>query len=144
MTILRTDLRNTRESAKEIRFAPVGIITATDVQEAISQVSGGGGGGTPVNPTNVSTTPFIVTGAMTLLYVDSTALAITILLPPEADRASVPIGIKDIAGHALSNNITIIPDGSETIDGLPSVVINAPYGGFILYPRSGVGYAVAP
>lgn len=144
MTIVRTDLKNTRESAKEIRFVPVGIITATDVQTAIDQISGGGGGSTPINPTNVSATPYVVQPSDTLLYVDTTFSAITIQLPSEANRAGLPIGIKDIIGNAAANNITIMPFGAETIDGLSFITINAAYGGFILYPRAGVGYAVAP
>ena len=41
--------------------------------------------------------------------------------------------IKDVAGNAKTNNITIQRQGSDTIDGLTSVVINANYGSMSFY-----------
>ena len=41
--------------------------------------------------------------------------------------------IKDEAGTAKNNNITILAYGSQTIDGTNSVVLESPYGAFSLY-----------
>src|SRR5947209_6375152 len=48
--------------------------------------------------------------------------------------AMVPITIIDLGGHARNFNITILPFGTETIDGLASITITANYGAFTLNP----------
>jgi hypothetical protein len=44
--------------------------------------------------------------------------------------------IKDISGAAVGNNITIVPFGSQTIDGGASIIINQNYQIIRLYPRN--------
>ena len=42
--------------------------------------------------------------------------------------------VKDESGVASSaNSITLVPSGSQTIDGAPSLIVESPYGGVLLY-----------
>lgn len=142
MTIVRTDLRDTRERAREQRFEPTGAVTATNVQKAIEQVAT-----TPqaVSGTSVNAamSPYTVLSTDAMLYVDSSAGAVQILLQASAARLGVPLGIKDVGGAAATNNITLTPSGVETIDALTSMVLDSNYGGVQLNPRTS-SYTVAP
>lgn len=140
MTQVHTDLGNTRESARRIRFEPTGSITATNVQKAVEQ--GGGGGGAIVG-TNVAVTPYNVLPTDTVLYVDTSIGAVTINLGSAADRTGIPLSVKDVTGHAAANNISLVPSGIETVDGLAPYLINMDFGGVRLYPRTG-SFTVAP
>jgi len=140
MPVVRTDLRNTRESARRIRFEPVSPITATDVQEAIRQVTLV----TPsIAPTNVAASPYAPALGDTLLWVDTSAPRI-INLPTGASRGGKALEIKDITGNANANNITINPSGAETIDGLAPMLIDINYGGVTLYPKPAGGWTTQP
>lgn len=78
-----------------------------------------------------------------LVFNKTSGAATGVTLPESAARAG-PIRIKDGKGDASSNNITITPDGSETIDGLPSWVISFDMGGVLLVPRpDGLGWWTA-
>lgn len=46
-----------------------------------------------------------------------------------------PITVVDAGGNGTSAPITILPFGSETIDGLASIEISHPYGAFVLTPN---------
>lgn len=46
----------------------------------------------------------------------------------------VPITVVDISGAANTNNITILPFGTEKIDGLSSIKIQSAYGAWSLRP----------
>ena len=77
------------------------------------------------------------------LGVDSSGAAITVNLPAASDAVSGKVLIvKDEAGNAGSNNITISPDGSEQIDGSASYTISTNYGVVHLI-STGSGWAVA-
>jgi hypothetical protein len=54
-------------------------------------------------------------------------------LPPARSMPNRWVVIKDEAGTAAVNNITITPAGLETIDGAASVVINTNYGSRRVY-----------
>ncbi len=112
MTIIRTDLRNTREAAHEIRSQSFGAITAVDVQSALEQITT-----TPksISPTNISSvnSPYAVLVSDTLLLVDTAGGAVTINLPAQISRGGVPLTIKDSTGH---NPISVVPIAGETID----------------------------
>lgn len=60
------------------------------------------------------------------ILINKTVPAATTVHLPAADGAS-PITIKDIAGNAETYNITIDPDGSETVDGQSTFVIASNY-----------------
>jgi hypothetical protein len=76
-----------------------------------------------------------VAGSDNIILINKTvAAASSVQLPAAAIRGGFPVTIKDLKGDAATNNITILPDGSETIDGLSSVVINSNYGSFVFWP----------
>ena len=85
-----------------------------------------------------------VTGETILLINKAVPAAHNIQLPTAASRVGVPIVIKDYAGNAASNVATILPNGSELIDGLASLPINSNYGGFKLVPISTGGWYIDP
>jgi hypothetical protein len=135
----------TRESARRERFEPTGGITETNVQKAIEQVAT-----TPqsINGTSVTSTssPYQVLQTDTAIYIDTSGGAVEIDLQPGINRLGVPITIKDVTGHANTNNITIKPNGSDTVDGYTNanpLLVSANFGGFRLNPITG-GYAIAP
>jgi hypothetical protein len=143
MPQIHTNLRTTRESARQLRFEPTGPVTQTDVQKAIEQVST-----TPqaISATSIAVadSPYTVPASVSVLYVDSSGGAVTVNLSLAAARLGVPLVIKDIGGAASSNNITINRAGAETIDSLTAITLSADYGGVRLNPRTGVGYTVSP
>ncbi len=51
-----------------------------------------------------------------------------------------PLTVVDVGGFAATNNITILPFGTEKIMGLTSLVISTNFGGFNLLPVSGGGW----
>jgi hypothetical protein len=58
----------------------------------------------------------------------------SVQLPNAVSRSGLPVTVKDLKGDAATNNITVLPSGSETIDGLASLRINSNYGGYQLLP----------
>lgn len=136
----------TRESARRHRFEPTGAVTQTNVQKAIEQVAT-----TPQaitgTPVAFAQSPYPVKATADLvLYVDTSGGAVEIDLPASAARLGLPLTIKDVTGNAASNNITIKPNGAETIDGYTNgnpLLVSAAYGGFRLNPRTS-SYTIAP
>ena len=142
MTILRTNIGNTRERARQLRFEPAGAITQTNVQKAIEQVS--------TQPSAISSTPvavgqspYTVLLTDTFLYLDTAGGSITINLQPAAARAGIPLVIKDVTGHGFANPVSLVPSGAETVDSLAPYPLNADFGGVKLNPLAG-GYTVSP
>lgn len=69
-----------------------------------------------------------------IIGVTDTSAARTISLPPAATAATDRLYIiKDQSGGASVNNITVDPDGAETIDGAATAVINTNYGSLSIY-----------
>jgi len=72
----------------------------------------------------------------------------TINLPASATRQGTPVIIKDLTGDANTNNNTIVPSGSETIDGFSAsaaaangvAVMSVDYGSMTLYPLTSGGW----
>lgn len=94
-------------------------------------------------------------GAITATAVDEVILvnktvgaATTVNLPTAASvlaqttRTTFLIVIKDHKGDAETNNITIVPNGAETIDGQASVVIASNKGAIAVRPVSGTGWVI--
>jgi hypothetical protein len=78
------------------------------------------------NLTNVMSTPFTPAFSSYVLAVDTTS-AKTINLPaPGASDAGKVFLIKDVSNNASVNNITVAPNGTDTIDGVnASIVLNS-------------------
>lgn len=142
MTQVQTNLLNTRERARLLRFEPVGAITQVNVQKAIEQAATQSPVIAPTSIT-VASSPYTVQSTDNLIYVDTSGGAVTILLQASAARLGVPLTIKDVTGNALTNNVTITPNGAEVIDGLSSYPLNFAYAGVRLNPRTS-SYTVAP
>lgn len=75
---------------------------------------------------------FSITTNHDIFLVNSSGVGIkTLLLPPATNNRQ--INIKDKFGDAETNNIVIIPSGSNTIDGAASGIIDNNYGSLTLY-----------
>jgi hypothetical protein len=151
MPIIQTDLRETRESARRLRFEPTALLPDTDVQTAIEDVE------TQLQAAIVlpaGYSPTIVTFAMspytplatdTVLLVNTTGGAVSIQMPLSATRLNasgyVPLTVKDDVGNAAINAIAVLRAGAETIDGLTSYPIDAPYASVTFQPKA-AGYDV--
>lgn len=96
-------------------------------------------------PVAFAQSPYVVLPTDAVLYVDSSGGAVTINLPAAAARLNRPLIVKDVAGGAAvaGHNITIVPNGAETIEGLANLVIVANYGGFSLSPAT-AKYVITP
>lgn len=140
MVVIRTDVGDTIESARRIRFEPTAPFTATNMQDAITQ---GNSIPSAVSATNVNAamSPYEVQPLDTVLLVDTTGGPVTVNLPPGIERSGLEITVKDAGGNANNNPITIAPDGAETIDGLTPYVIDSSYAGVKLGPTN-TGYFV--
>lgn len=139
MGIVKTDIRVTREAAKRIRFYPVSPLTATNVQDAITQSTAIPPVITPT-PVTFAMSPYTPLVTDQLLLVDTVGGAVTIAMPLAATRA-LDLEIKDDTGHAVANNISVTFSGGQTADGLAPYVIDGNYGAVKLGPQTG-GYFV--
>lgn len=142
MTMIATDLGNTRERARELRFEPTGSITETNVQKAIEQVASQPQGVVQTAVT-FGMSPYTVLDSDTFLAVDTSGGAVTINLQAAADRNGVPISIKDVSGDGGTNAISLVPSGAETVDELTPYPIGGAFAGVRLNPQT-TGYTVAP
>ena len=89
-----------------------------------------------------SGSPYVPVSNDAFIQVD-VASPFTINLPTAASRSGFPLRIKDTSGAANTNNITINANGSDTVEGHASIVINAAWGGYALYPVSS-GWVLRP
>lgn len=141
MSIVRTDLRTLRESAREIRFFPAPPITATNVQDAVLQANSI----SPSVPTTTVTaamSPYSVVASDQIILVDTSAGPVQINMMPQAARFNLDLEIKDATGNAASNPISVVMSGSETADGLAPYPIDGNYGGATFKPKGTAGYYV--
>jgi hypothetical protein len=92
--------------------------------------------------TSVTATPYVPAATDTTALVN-VAGVVAVNLPAAASRSGLPLIVKDISGAAHTNNITITPNGVETIEGLASVVIRTDYGGYTLLPVTS-GWVISP
>lgn len=96
-------------------------------------------------------------GDVTILPSDAVILldkavgaATNIILPTSASRQGVPVTVKDLKGDANVNNITFVPNGSETIDGFNAAqsaangvaLIDIALGKKTLYPLTSGGWFI--
>src|SRR5882757_3750188 len=128
MSIVQTDLRQTRPSAREVSYSPVAPLTARTVQNAIEQLQAEIvlAGGTP--PTIVATavnfamSPYAVLATDYILEVDTTG-GVVVITPQAVAVRTKPLEIKD-TGNALTNNIQI----TGPIEGQNPYLIDSNFG----------------
>lgn len=142
MTTILTDLRNTRESARRIRYEPTLPFTATNVQDAIVQANSLPTIVTPT-PVTFAMSPYTPTNSDGTLLVNTSAGSVTINLQAASARAGLDLTIKDDTGNAAANPISVVPSGAETVDGLAPYPIDSNYLGATFSPQSG-GYFIKP
>lgn len=149
MSVVQTDLRNTRQRAKEIYYSSTGSPAAFNVQDAIDalQAEVNTGSVTPpaivARPINSVLSPYAVQPTDYLLEVDTSGGAVVVNMMAAADRNNLPITIKDVTGHATVNPISVVPVGGELIDTLAAYPIASDFGGYNFKPLTG-GYTVIP
>lgn len=93
-------------------------------------------------------TPLITDGV--LLMNKTVGAPTSILLPPSATRNGAPLTVKDYKGDALTNNITFVPNGAETIDQFSGAaaaangeaLIDTNYGKKTVYPLTSGGWYI--
>lgn len=79
-------------------------------------------------------TPYTVLVSDSIIGCDTSSSAITLNLPSCAScTAGFCFKFKDEGGNASTNNITIDPNASETIDGETTFVINTDYDALTIY-----------
>jgi hypothetical protein len=78
-------------------------------------------------PFTTKTAGYTATDTDEIIFVDSTSGAITIALPTAVGRAGKRYDIKDWKGTSATNNITVDPNGTETIDGATTKVLATAY-----------------
>lgn len=147
MTIVQTNMRNTRQSARQLAYYPVQPLTAHDVQGAIEQVQAEIviASGTPpaivAKQIAFSDSPYTVQPTDYLVLVDTSGGSVTVNLPLAAARGNLPVEIKDASGNAQANNISIVRAGAETIDGLTTYPIASDFDAYQFKPKTN-GYTV--
>jgi len=82
---------------------------------------------------NAATYDLLVTDSILHVTYTTTGAVTSLTLPTAQATAGRTITIKDAGGNAGTNNITIDTEGSETIDGDSTWVINGNYDWLILY-----------
>jgi hypothetical protein len=95
--------------------------------------------------TRVITNSLPVTVAATdsvIAFNQTVPTAVIANLPTVASRNGLILSIEDIKGTASGTPITIVPNGSEKIDGLSSIQLANAYGFFTLRPYTGVGWKI--
>jgi hypothetical protein len=140
MTIVSTDMRQSRESARRIRFEPTLAIPATNVQDAIQQVQAIAIPAQTV--VTVAMSPYTPLATDRILLVNTSAGAVTINMPPAAGRLGLDLEIKDDTGNAAANPITVNGNGGETLDGFAAYPIDAPFAGVKFLPKAGGNWDV--
>lgn len=146
MSVVRTDLRDTRQRAKEIAYYPTSTLTGRNVQDAIDQVQAGVVANTAKPPAivpktiTVADSPYAVQSTDYLLLVDTSGGPVTINMQAAAARSNLEVEIKDL-GSASTNAISVVRSGAETIDGLATYPINTDFAAYHFKPVTG-GYRV--
>lgn len=106
-----------------------------------------------LSASRVITTPGaqnVLSTDIVLLFEKTTSGASSVNLPASANRQGAPVIIKDLTGDANTNNITIVPSGTETIDGFDAAdaaangvaVLSVDYGCIQLNPLPTGGWYV--
>lgn len=128
MTVMKTDVRETRRDAKRERYMPVAPLTATNVEDAINQLQQNITTAATTPPTITATTvnfaqsPYTVQSTDFILEVDPTGGVVVINLPALGTRQQ-PLEIKDSTGQAPTHNIQL----NATIEGQTPYLLDSAY-----------------
>lgn len=123
MTTVKTDLGNTRESARRLRVEPIALITQTNVQKALEQISAGGVS-TPdpiIAAADTTTAIPAKTAAVAVQGVAPTATGLT--LPAGPSQGGIDLHIYDASTSAVDHAITITPAAGQTVMGQATWVL---------------------
>ena len=150
MSVVQTDLRvSPVAAARSISYDPSPGVNEVNVQDAIEAVQANVVAAAAVPPAIVPTavnfamSPYTVLATDYLLEVDTTGGAVSIQTAASASRSNKPFTVKDIAGNAAVNAISVLRTGAETIDGLTSYPMDSAYDAKTFKPKlAGAGYEV--
>jgi len=96
-----------------------------------------------VNVTTVAGATYTVLRTDDIIHSTYSATgAVTITIPTALMAEKKTFTIKDAGGNAGTNNITIITQGVETIDGSATYVINSDYDSITLYSDGNNWYII--
>jgi hypothetical protein len=125
MTLVKTNLDNVRERARQLRFEPGSLITQTNTQRAIEQLLTLGVAPTP---TIVSATPYALLATDVLLEIN---VANCVINPgAAASRNGLPVFIHDITGNASGAPHTF----NVTVETVINPQLSTNYGTIGFYP----------
>jgi len=150
MSVVQTDLRvSPVAAARSISYDPSPGVNEVNVQDANEAVQANVVAAAAVPPAIVPTavnfamSPYTVLATDYLLEVDTTGGAVSIQTAASASRSNKPFTVKDIAGNAAVNAISVLRTGAETIDGLTSYPMDSAYDAKTFKPKlAGAGYEV--
>ena len=150
MSVVQTDLRISPVAAAwNVSYEPSPGVNEVNVQDAIEAVQANVVAAAAVPPAIVPTavnfamSPYTVLATDYLLEVDTTGGAVSIQTAASASRSNKPFTVKDIAGNAAVNAISVLRTGAETIDGLTSYPMDSAYDAKTFKPKlAGAGYEV--
>lgn len=153
MTTMTTDMRETRETARRLRYEPSAGVGATNVQTSIETVQANlvaaiaTASVTPAaivpKAVNFAMSPYTVLPTDYLLEVDTTGGVVVIQTAASASRSNLPFTVKDINGNFLVNRCDVTRAAAETIDGLATYPMDTAYDAKTFKPKlAGTGYEV--
>lgn len=134
--MIQTRFRGNRDAARQTRYEPTAPITATNVQDAISQVEAQitlAGGTPPTISATVVTfamSPYTVLPTDYILEVNTTG-GVVVINPQAVATRTTPLEIKDTNGNANTNNIQV----TGPIEGQNPYLIDWNFGSLTIRPN---------
>ena len=126
--IIKDESSNITTAVSSIDFVGAGVTATNSSNNVTVTIPGGGGyGRTAVTSTITASVSSRILGV-------SASAALEIRLPAASGySAGQHFTVKDEAGNANTNNITILTTGGETIDGSTSIILESPHAAVNIY-----------